>query len=80
MQHRNRLANAWWAMQNPEVGGNGVRLRSGAVGDFKEEEHFCKNCNANVACSLYARMGDDLPEDSVRSAVAAKVLGKKPYR
>lgn len=77
MQHRNRLAEAWWTMQNPELEENTIRMRPGAVGPFKEEERFCENCNANVACSLYARMSDDLPQGSVRSAVATKVLGKK---
>lgn len=77
MQHRNRLAGAWWAMQNPEVDGDVIRLRADAVGDFKEEERFCDNCNANVACSLYARMSGGLPEASTRSAVATKVLGKE---
>ncbi|OQR76102.1 DNA2 helicase-like, partial [Tropilaelaps mercedesae] len=75
MQHRNRLAKAWWAMQNPELDDNTVRLKLGAVGAFKEEERICGNCNANLACSFYARMSGDLPEGSVRADIASNVLG-----
>lgn len=63
-------------MQNPQIDGNAIRLRPNAVGEFKEEERFCTNCSANLACSLYGRMSDDLPEGSVRQAVASNVLGE----
>ncbi|XP_022654405.1 DNA replication ATP-dependent helicase/nuclease DNA2-like isoform X2 [Varroa destructor] len=75
IQHRNRLAKAWWALQNPELDIDTIRMRPNAVGPFKEEERFCDNCSANVACSLFAHMNKDLPEGSVRAKVATKVLG-----
>lgn len=71
------MAKAWWALQNPELDIDTIRMRPNAVGPFKEEERFCDNCSANVACSLFAHMNKDLPEGSVRAKVATKVLGKE---